>query len=192
MDYTFTKRPNSGLKIVIVNGRPGSGKTTFEEFCREILGDPYCEMRSTIDKVKDIAYQIGWNGEKDARSRKFLSDLKDLCEEYNEMSTQDILFHINDWEEELIYYDVPERFHVFFIDDREPEHIEKLKQLLDAQTLLIRRPGDEELETSNHADEKVFDYTYDFIIENHSDLDYFKQEAELFIQLLKGEVEIEE
>lgn len=31
----------SGLKIVIVNGAPGSGKTSFEGFCQDKMGD-YC------------------------------------------------------------------------------------------------------------------------------------------------------
>lgn len=192
MDCTFTKRDRSGLKVIIVNGRPGSGKTTFEQYCEQIVGENYCLMRSTIDKVKELAFAVGWRGEKDSRSRKFLSDLKDLCEEYNEMSTNDVIEWLNDWEEDLAYYDVVEKLHIYFIDDREPEHIDKLKQLLDAKVLLIRRPGDEEQETSNHADANVFDYHYDYIIENHGDLDYLRKEAELFVKLLDGNVEVEE
>jgi chloramphenicol 3-O-phosphotransferase len=45
----------TGLKIVIVNGAPGSGKTSFENFCQEIMDD-YCQMRSTVDLVKEIAF----------------------------------------------------------------------------------------------------------------------------------------
>lgn len=68
----------TGLKIVIVNGAPGSGKTSFENFCQEIMGD-FCQIRSTIDLVKEIAtIYAQWDGKKDLKSRKFLSDLKDL------------------------------------------------------------------------------------------------------------------
>ena len=72
----------TGLKIVIVNGAPGSGKTSFESFCQDKMGD-YCQIRSTVDLVKEIAlFYTGWNGEKDLKSRKFLSDLKDLLSQY--------------------------------------------------------------------------------------------------------------
>ena len=68
----------SGLKIVIVNGAPGSGKTSFEELCQDKMGD-YCQIRSTVDLVKEIAsIYANWDGKKDLKSRKFLSDLKDL------------------------------------------------------------------------------------------------------------------
>ena len=151
---------SSGLKVVIVNGKPGVGKTLVEQLAADILGQVFCEQRSTVDKVKEIAYEIGWDGVKNLRSRKLLSDLKDICTEYNDMPVNDILNYLKQWENDLRYYGVENHPHVFFIDDREPEHIERLKGLLDATTLLIRRPGDEETETSNHADKNVFNYDY--------------------------------
>ena len=75
----------SKLKIVIVNGRPRAGKTTFESMCEQILGRAYCERRSTVDKIKEIATEGGWKGGKELKDRKFLSDLKDLFTEYNDM-----------------------------------------------------------------------------------------------------------
>ena len=75
------------------------------------------------------------------------------------------------------YYNVGDHPHILFVDDREPEHIEKLKNVLNATTLLIRRPGDEEIETSNHADEKVFEYEYDWTINNDGDLDLLRVKA---------------
>lgn len=175
---------SSGLRVVIVNGKPGVGKTTFEKLARGILGDAFCESRSTVDKVKELAVEIGWKGEKDLKTRKLLSDLKDICTEYNDMPVTDIIKYLNIWESDLKYYNVSGRPHVFFIDDREPEHIQRLKEKLNAVTVLIRRPGDEDIETSNHADKNVFNYNYDWVINNNGSLGDLEEETERFINWL--------
>ena len=76
------------VKVVIINGMPMSGKTTFEELCQKIC-DPFAkesgfeednilcvDICSTVDFVKIVAKQCGWDGTKDLKNRKFLSDLK--------------------------------------------------------------------------------------------------------------------
>lgn len=174
----------TGLRVVIINGKPGVGKTTFEDICAEIIGHAYCNKRSTVDKIKEIAKEGGWDGVKDAAGRKLLSDLKDIFTEYNNMPMNDILLYLKGWEDDLAYYNVGDHPHILFVDDREPEHIEKLKNKLNAITVLIRRPGDEEIETSNHADENVFEYDYDYYIDNDKDLDRLKQMATIFVNSL--------
>ena len=84
----------------------------------------------------------------------------------------------------MAYYNVGDHPHILFVDDREPEHIEKLKNKLNATTLLIRRPGDEEVETSNHADENVFNYEYDWTVNNDGDLTELYEEAKRFVNSL--------
>ena len=175
---------STGLRVVIVNGKPGVGKTTFEKFCKDFLGEAFCDGRSTVDRVKEIATEIGWNGTKDLKSRKLLSDLKDIFTEYNDMPFKDVCKHLKTWDDNLVYYGVGSHPHVFFIDDREPEHIDRLKNELNAVTVLIRRPGDEKTETSNHADEKVFEYQYDYIIENDDDINAFRRKAQNFVNWL--------
>ena len=67
----------------------GVGKTTFEAKCKELVAANstfwYDEKQrmavdviSTVDFVKQIARECGWDGVKTPRNRKFLSDLKDL------------------------------------------------------------------------------------------------------------------
>ena len=63
------------MKIIVINGRGGVGKDEFIKWCREANNDIYSV--SSVDYVKEIARLIGWNGEKDVKGRKFLSDLKD-------------------------------------------------------------------------------------------------------------------
>jgi len=175
---------STGLRVVIVNGKPGVGKSLIEKMAEEILGPAFCEQRSTVDKVKEIAINIGWNGVKDLKSRKLLSDLKDICTKYNDMPINDIISYLGRWEDDLAYYGVENLPHVFFIDDREPEHIERLKNILNATTLLVRRPGDEEITTSNHADENVFDYDYDWIINNDGTINDLHGSVERFLNWL--------
>lgn len=171
----------SGLRVVIVNGRPGCGKTTFEEMCMGILGPSYCKSRSSIDKIKEIAREGGWNGEKDASGRKLLSDLKRIFSEYNDLPAQDIIQFLKGWESELEMYNVGSTNHILFVDVREPENIEKLKKRLNAVTVLIRRPGDDDVETSNDSDLSVFNYNYDCTILNTGDLEHLKFAAQAFL-----------
>ena len=65
-------------QIVIINGTGGCGKDTFVSFVSK-----YKRVYnfSSIDKVKEIAKLIGWDGGKTDKDRKFLSDLKKLTTE---------------------------------------------------------------------------------------------------------------
>ena len=64
--------------LFIVNGRPGVGKTTFEKMVQQRVGELNCTILSTVDFIKKIAEEAGWDGEKTPESRAYLSDLKDL------------------------------------------------------------------------------------------------------------------
>lgn len=174
------------IKIVIVNGRPGSGKTTFEECCKSILG-VYCQMRSTVDKIKDIAYRAGWDGKKTPEARKLLSDLKDLFTEFNDLPYRDIVSHIGYYQAELANYGVFDHNALFFVDSREPEEIERFKQTLGAKTLLIKRAAAENGDFSNHADANVNDYEYDFVIDNNGTIADLQEAAKNFIDLIFSE-----
>ena len=174
----------TGLKIVIVNGAPGSGKTSFESFCQNKMGD-YCQIRSTVDLVKEIAlFYTGWNGEKDLKSRKFLSDLKDLLSQFNDVPFKDIVRFKDVWEDELDMYGVKEHSHVLFVDSREPEEIMRFKRELGAITVLIRRTDAEQAATSNHADANVLNCEYDYEIDNNGSLEELHKKADQFLDLI--------
>lgn len=173
----------SNLKVVAVNGAPGSGKTTFEGFLKDEL-DEFYASRSTIDLVKEVAYKSGWNGVKDLKSRKFLSDLKDLMTEYNDAPMKDVKKHIEQFEDELKAYNVQKTPHIFVSDVREPQGLQRFKDELDAVTVLIRRPSVEQEATSNHADADVFNFNYDYIIINDGDLAALWRSAVEFIDLI--------
>ena len=170
------------IKVVVVNGYPNSGKTTFENTCKLILG-PFCQTRSTVDKVKGLALRAGWDGRKTPEARKMLSDLKDLFTKFNDMPFRDIALHIKYFEHELGQYGVESEKAVFFIDSREPEEITRFKKELGALTLLIQRPGIA-TEQSNHSDANVENFEYDYIINNDGTMDDLKTKAEDFLNLI--------
>ena len=169
------------MSIYVVNGAAGSGKTTFEENIKKIVGDEYCYILSTITPIKQIATMVGWNGKKDLESRKFLSDLKDLLTKYNDYPFNYICDQIKHIEEEWAEYGITPRSIVIFVDCREPEEIKKLCDKLDAKSLLIRRASAENAETSNHADANVLNYNYDIVIENSGDLRDYAYKAFEFV-----------
>ena len=72
-----------------------------------------------------------------------------------------------------------------FVDCREPAEIQKLKERLNATTVLIRREEVENNEVSNHADADVFYYDYDLTIYNNSDIIHLEDEARKFIEYMK-------
>ena len=178
------------VKVVICNGKPGCGKTLFQNICKEKCNCwTYVEgfeknhtlqiqSYSSISFVKEIAYECGWDGKKTLENRKFLSDLKDLLTNWNDVplkkiieKTDNLVRNGGDW--------------ILFVDCREPKEIEKLKQALNATTLLIRRDSIESEETSNHADANVFDYEYDLTILNNSDILLLESKADKFIEYMR-------
>jgi len=180
MGYKVVK---SMIKVIIVNGRPGAGKTTFEDICQAIMG-PFCRQRSTVDRVKDIAKAAGWNGEKTAEARKFLSDLKQLLVNFNDLPFKDIKTSLRVFEDDLESYGLSKACAVLLVDSREPKEIQRFKDELGAITLLIRRPAAEQLSTSNASDEGVFDYKYDYEITNDGTINDLWIKATEFLDLI--------
>ena len=155
-------------EIIIINGTGGSGKDTFVEFCSK-----YGKVKnfSSIDKVKEVAKVIGWTGAKTEKDRKFLSDLKRLTTEYNDMAFNSIKEEVEQFKKT--------KEEIMFIHIREPEEIERAKIAFNAKALLVKRAGLKNIET-NYSDANVDNYDYDYIIENNTLEDLDKQ-AKKFI-----------
>ena len=158
-------------EIIIINGTGESGKDTFVEFCSK-----YEKIYnfSSIDKVKEVATIIGWNGKKTEKDRKFLSDLKRLTTEYNDMAFKSIV-------------DAVEKFNqddnkIMFIHIREPYEIKRASEAFNAKTLLIKRKGHKNI-TSNDSDAFVDNYDYDYTIENDT-LEQLEESAKKFVDIV--------
>ncbi len=154
-------------QVFIINGSGGVGKDTFVSFI--VKGFEHNVMNfSSIDKVKEIAKIIGWDGSKSEKNRKLLSDLKLLCTNYNNMPFKSL----EDKVEEFKNSDSD----ILFLHIREPEEIEKAKKAFGAKTVLIKRNSIKQI-TSNMADGRVFDYNYDIVVNNDESIDAFHRKA---------------
>lgn len=177
------------MKIICINGQGGVGKDTFVFFCRTgTINDVY--SFSMVDGIKQIATSLGWNGEKNLKGRRFLSDLKDLADNYSDYSFNKVLgditiaifnyscFTPKDEQEtnELIC----------FIHTREPKDLKRWKEEHGAKSLLIRR-RDVEGFYDNHADDYVFDYDYDYYIYNDGTIEELSKKAHEFMEKIKSE-----
>lgn len=155
--------------VVIVNGQPESGKTTFENYVKQFMGSNFVYIYSTIDYVKELAIDAGWDGSKTPENRKFLSDLKDLLTKWDDVPFKKTLKVAEAIKYEMQYYGIDNNSWILFVDCREPEEIKKLVEATGGKSLLIRRAS-HEIEASCHADKNVEEFEYDEILENNGEL----------------------
>ena len=159
------------MKVFLINGAPCSGKSTFCEKVIQITTDAYGKQFSTVDLVKQVAHDLGWNGEKTPKARKFLSDLKDILTEWDDIPVKDIKNKINVFKWELDTFLEDDSKAVVFIHTREPEEIMRLRNELGAQSILIRRKEAEENNPAScHSDANVMNCEYDIEIDNNGSL----------------------
>lgn len=145
-------------KVFVINGEAQAGKDTFVELVTDILGKEKVWNYSSVDKVKEIARACGWDGVKTPEARKFLSDLKDLTESFNQMPYRSMADKIQAfWADESV--------ELLFLHVREPEQIKQLQDEFGVSTILIKRNG-HITNASNHADARVYEYTYDYVLKN--------------------------
>lgn len=161
-------------KVIVINGNGCSGKDTFVDFCLEI--NPNIHRISTVDFVKHLASLCGWDGTKTPENRKFLSDLKDLLEGWDNVPNKIVENYIE-------YLDDAETPQILFIHAREPNNIQYYKDKYNATAILILNDNVEQV-TSNHADMGVYDFAYDYIIDNNGDLEQLKESAKTFMEAL--------
>lgn len=166
------------VQMVVVNGFPRSGKSTFVALCLELLGK-YGREISTVDFVKEVAMFCGWDGVKDAKSRKFLSDLKKLLTEWDEVPMKKITKAYEELEREVLGGNMPG---FLFVHCREPEEILRLQEQFGAVAVLIEREEVENLEQSNSSDANVKNFAYEYVIRNNGSIQDLRRLAELFMQ----------
>lgn len=165
--------------IFIINGSGGVGKDTFVELVSTELNDRLKKFHtvlnfSSVDKVKEIAKEIGWDGKKTEKNRKFLSDLKILTSEYCDMPFESMKSKVTEFMKD-------EESKFLFLHIREPEEIDRVVKEFGAKTILIIRDTVKHI-VSNMADENVFNYYYDFVIDNNGTKEELNSKAKDFIQ----------
>lgn len=168
MDFRNTKR------IVIINGKGRSGKDTFVYMVKNYIS---AENYSSIDLIKKVAKQLGYDNGKTMKDRKFLSDLKVLATEYNDAPYNDIINKIL-----RFMYCKNNKNQLLFIHVREPKEIQRLLDFgkmnkIDMSTLLIIRDEIENNTYGNMADDNVNDFIYDYYVYNNESLQDLNNEV---------------
>jgi hypothetical protein len=145
---------------IIINGKPQSGKDTL---CDAVIRQGRARKISSIDPITAIAKQGGWDGVKDTRSRKLLSDLKRAFAEFNDLPNRYVLDEYHSF--------LGSEDEVLFIHIREKDQIDVFKKSAAGPcvTLLIRRPG-HIVKIGNSSDDKVGDIAYDVVYDNDAPL----------------------
>lgn len=162
------------MKLFIINGTARTGKDTLIEYVGKYLKEKHNLEHmciSSVGAVKEAALILGWDGVKDEKGRQYLSDLKD-------MSTA--------------AYDAPMKYMESFMTDentayffmiREPEEIAKfVEKHPTTRTILLTRPSTGEY--TNHADQRVEEYPYDFRVSNDGTLEELDIKAHILSNII--------
>lgn len=164
------------MKVYIINGFGGCGKTSLEEMVRR-HSTSRGYVTSMVEIVKYYAEQMGWDGGKTDADRRFLSDLKDCLTLWRDVPYQYVIEKVKEFDKIGAGY--------CFIDARERTDIERLKKDLSdlgytAQSLLVDR-GIERV-YGNHADDGVMEISYDITIMNTGTLEELDRMAKGFVE----------
>ena len=163
--------------VVIINGSGGVGKDTV---CEAAAAFWKTRNISSITPILQVARAAGWDGVKTPASRRFLSELKQSCSEFNDLpfrycTEQLQIFAENDAE-------------LLFVHIREPEEIERFRQTagVNCKTILVRRPTLEQArgQLGNRSDDGVAAYAYDAEFINDGSLEELPAKVHDFLQAL--------
>lgn len=170
-------------QIFVINGSGGVGKDTFVELVSLEVNDILKRFHtvinfSSVDKVKEIAREIGWNGKKSERDREFLSDLKLLTSDYCDMPFKSM-------QEKVCEFKNDKESILLFLHIREPEEISRAIKEFNAKSILIVRDSVKHI-TSNVADRNVFNFDYDFVVNNNGTIEELREKAKKFLEGIVG------
>ena len=160
-------------QIIITNGYPRSGKDEFAKILNNYISTV---KYSSIDCVRNGASEAGWyKGSKKDKDRKFLSDLKKLLTDYNDIPFKDLKYIYDDFMNELYS---PES-EILIFDIREPDEIERAVKEFNAITVFISNSNVTPI-FSNDSDANVENYQYDYYIDNSGTLADFEANIKVF------------
>ena len=179
---------NDNLKVFIINGSGGSGKDTFCNYIEQLATEQnkryHVESIYTSTPAKKWAKKMGWDGDKRPCDRRFLCNLKDMLDYWNNATYKLIkdCFFAYYTTKSYRYYSKT----IFFIHAREEKDIVWIKNYclnkgFSCKSILIKRPNT--TKKGNHADDNVEQYiNYDYTILNNGTLEDFKKKAQDFFE----------
>ncbi len=171
-------------KILIVNGYPESGKDTF---CDYVEGLCSAVTHSTINTIKYMAKQMGWDGQKTPENRKMLCELKNFSTRWFDGPFQEVIGVIENTSKFNKDNNTPIEFVLLHI--REPKEIQRVCSWCEdngfkCHTVFLDRGGSKE-DQSNEADYNIEDIQYDYWIFNEGGLEALYQTTKNLIEELK-------
>ena len=162
--------------VIVINGKGGVGKDTICTIASRLFS---VKTISAITPIKKIATQCGWEGGKDNKSRRFLSDLKKLLISYNDLPNRYLVDEFCDFRSQ-------HQYDVLFVHIREPVQIADFMERIYGTrvTLLIRSDRKDTLKQKygNSSDDNVEDYNYDYIFNNNCELDELSDKVNEFLK----------
>ena len=182
--------------VVVINGRPTSGKTTLNHMIADRVAKTQkntdTTIISTIDYIKQIYMKLGWDGiSKTNEDRRNLSYLKDIYINKCDGPLMNIV--------SIVAHSDNKINHVFLVDCRESKEIEKIafamRILATCQdivfvTVYIKRGeainGEKEFNKyGNSSDDISLDqYNYDYIVMNDGSLVELRETANELVHMI--------
>lgn len=166
---------NNNLYVIVINGIGGAGKDTLINHYKDNAPDIDIHSISSINVIKDVARQLGWNDDKDEKGRDFLASLKRCWVDYCDGAYHTIVKELQS------AYVNAKRKTLYFIHIRESSEIIKIRDFclkghIQFATLLITNDKISDMPRLKSTDNR-------YIIENNYSYDYrfdntFKSEEE--------------
>lgn len=160
-------------QVFVINGSGGVGKDTV---CEAAAAFWRVKNISSITPILQVARTAGWGGEKTPAARRFLSQLKEACTAFNDLSFR---YCIEQYEHFL-----QSDAEILFVHIREPEEIARFRQAVggNCHAVLIQRPMLEQARGAlgNHSDDDVALYTYDGVLINDGTLEELADKVHTF------------
>jgi hypothetical protein len=165
-------------KIICLAGSGGKGKDSFVEACEGILQVMNVDSVFKVKRALEDYFDCN-RYDKSEKARKFMATVTSAWDEFNDGRYEYLKGEIN-WFETHNTTD-----ELMFIHIREPWLIDRLKNDFGAIPVILKNPNVPDVKT-NAADAGVYDYVYDYEIDNSGSLLDLMAESTKFIAWLKS------
>ena len=160
-------------QIFVINGSGGVGKDTI---CDAASRFWKTENISSITPILQVARAAGWDGVKTPAARRFLSRLKEVCTEFNDLPFAYCMERCRAFEQSDAQ--------ILFVHIREPEEIARFRAAVETPcaAILVRRPTLEQARGAlgNRSDDGVLSYDYDGVFVNDGALEELDEKVRSF------------
>lgn len=179
--HRYWMRTRKGLMdktiVVFINGYNQVGKDTFIDLLKKECTETIHNI-STVDKVKEAALILGWNGEKDDNAREALHHIKTLSNKHFNHSRKYIEEFVKKHSNCIIFVHCREPEELAYFETSVPD----LKEGAVCKTLLIKNGRIEP--ANNAADKNVQKFIYTNTVWNEGTLDELRDEAIKYLEAI--------